>query len=311
MDTALPTDAITEPESAVSLSPYGNRQLERVPLTCAVELHGTLRSLDPAKLFDSPWCRIETLDQGELNELAGDIQAAGKNEIPVLVHTKADGALEVVFGARRVQACRQLEILVVAQCIDFELSALEVFRLQEIENRSRSAVSAYENAKRYSKALSEGLFPSQRKLAEYIGKSQPWISAVLPLLALPLEVVKAFDHLNDLQPDHAGELQVAMVKDLRGVLYRATEFVRLRDTQKRRSAKETMRYLLGVENPASEEWQPLDHCGRKVGRWKCNKKGETTVRISRKLDPDEIAAIAKLAAAESTEQADKTAKRDK
>jgi ParB family chromosome partitioning protein len=276
-----------------------------------VHAHGVLRSLDPAKLFDSTRCRIETMDQVDLDELIADIKEAGKNEIPILIHTKRDGTLEVIYGARRVQACRQLGIPVLAHCIDHEVDALAAFRLQEVENRSRSTVSAYESARRYAKALSDGLFPSQRKLAEFVGISQPWISTVLPLADLPLAVVRAFDHLNDLQPDHAGELQAALAEDEKGLLLRANQYAAMRSAKKRRSAKETMRYLLGNKDATDEEWLPLDHCGREVGRWKCNKKDETIVRIPRKLNFDEISAIAKVADAITVMDADVMAMGDK
>lgn len=263
----------------------------------AVYRHEIVRSLDPADLMDPPWCRIETLDRSELEDLKKDIQATGRNEIPVLVHTRSDGRLEVIYGARRVQACRELGMPVFALCIEREIVATEVFRLQEVENRSRSAVSAYENAKRYDKALSDGLFATQRKLAEYIGKSQPWVSAVLPLAALPLEIVRAFDRLNDLQPAHATELQPILKKDRNGVIARANDFAQLRDPKKARSGKETMRHLLGKSPTSADEWQPLNHCGHTVGHWKCSSDGETTVRIPRELDFDEFAAIAQVAGA--------------
>lgn len=265
--------------------------------------YGIVRSLDPATLIDPPWCRIETLDRKDLEELKEDIQRTGKNEIPILVHTTSDGRLEVIYGARRVQACRELRMHVVAQCIEHQMTATEVFRLQEVENHNRAGVSAYECAKRYHTALSVGLFTSQRTMAPIIGKSQAWISSVLRLLALPLEVVHAFDRLSDLQPEHAKELEVPLEKDRNGVISRAQKFTALRDPKKIRSGKETMRYLLGAEAATNDDWQPLHYCGREVGRWKCNKKGETTVRITRKLYSDEIDAIAKLVADGATARA--------
>lgn len=262
----------------------------------AVYALGVLRHLDPAGLIDSPWCRTETLDQQDLEELMADISRAGTNEIPVLVHTKkCDGKLEVIYGARRVQACRQLGIPVLAQYIDCEINAVTVFHLQDVENRIRSSVSAYEYAMKYNKALSTGLFPSQNMLAKAIGKTQPWISNLLPMANLPLEVVHAFDRLNDLQPAHAKEIFKALSVDAHGVISRANQFATMRDTKKMRSAKETMRFLLGSNETTDQDWFPLNHRGREVGRWKCNGKDETTVRIPRKLDLDEITAIAKIA----------------
>jgi ParB/RepB/Spo0J family partition protein len=272
--------------------PTGQKRIESVDSVFGLVV---FRKLDPGNLLDSPWCRTETLDQQELEELMSDIRLTGTNEIPVLVHAKADGKLEVIYGARRVQACRQLTIAVSAHCIDHELDAETVFRLQVVENRSRSIVSAYENSLLYQKALAIGLYSNQSTLAKAIGKSQPWISTVLPMANLPLNVVHAFDYLSELQPAHASEIFTALKSDPLGVVLRAKQFIEMRNAKKRRSAKETMRFLIGRDEPANDAWNPLSHDGKEVGSWKFTDKDGMTVRIPRKLALEEITALAKLA----------------
>jgi ParB-like chromosome segregation protein Spo0J len=62
----------------------------------------------------------------------------------------------------------------------------------ERENRARKNLSAWEQGTMYRRALDEGLYPSQRKLAEALGVDISLVSKSLALARLPDAVVRAF-----------------------------------------------------------------------------------------------------------------------
>ena len=52
---------------------------------------------------------------------------------------------------------------------------LDLFMAMDRENRHRDDPSAYEQGTMYQAAIEEGLFQSQRRLAEAIGVSHTWV----------------------------------------------------------------------------------------------------------------------------------------
>jgi ParB family chromosome partitioning protein len=74
---------------------------------------------------------------------------------------------EVVFGHRRHRACLELGLPVLA-VVD-NLGGVELFVQMDRENRSRKNLSAWEQGMMYLRALENGLFPSNRQLAEKVG----------------------------------------------------------------------------------------------------------------------------------------------
>lgn len=104
---------------------------------------------------------------------------------------------ELVFGHRRHRACLELGLPLLAVVDHLDDQAL--FVEMERENRARKDLSAWEQGRMYRQALSEGLFPSNRKLAEAIGVDLSALGKALVLADLPAAVVAAFSSPLDLQ----------------------------------------------------------------------------------------------------------------
>jgi len=186
------------------------------------------RLLDPALIIRSRYANRHEVNftGAEYEQLKAEIGNAGGNVQPIKVRPLAvvpegDKApqFEVVFGHRRLQACRELGLKVLA-VVD-ALSDTELFVEMDRENRTRKDLSAWEQGAMYQRALDEGLFPSNRKLAEAVGVDLGNLGRALALARLPQEVVQAFASPLDLQFRWAKALSDAAAADRAGLVARA------------------------------------------------------------------------------------------
>ena len=118
-------------------------------------------------------------------------------------------------------ARRCLELGLRVQAIVADLDDRQLFEAMERENRARKNLSAWEQGTMYRRALDEGLYPSQRKLAESLGVDISLVSKSLTLARLPDAVVRAFPSPLDIQFRWAQPLAEALQKDPDGMLARA------------------------------------------------------------------------------------------
>lgn len=217
-----------------------------------------VRSLDPQSVRASRWANRHehSFSDAAFAELKEDIASAGVNVQPVCVRRasgNAPGVLngstpdglaeyELVFGHRRHRACLELGLPVQAVVVEF--SDQQLFEAMERENRARKNLSAWEQGTMYRRALDEGLYPSQRKLAESLGVDVSIVSKSLSLARLPEAVVGAFASPLDIQFRWAQPLAEVLQKDPEGVLRRAA---RLKSAVSTRPAAEVLAVLLGHE----------------------------------------------------------------
>lgn len=191
-----------------------------------------VRSLDPQTVRPSRWANRHEHSYADaaFEELKADIAAAGTNVQPISVRLVRDEVLngstpasgpvyELVFGHRRHRACLELGLPV--QALITEMSDQALFEAMEHENRARKNLSAWEQGCMYRRALEQGLYPSQRRLAEAVGVDVSQVSKSLSLARLPEAVVAAFASPLEIQFRWAQPLAEALQKDPEGVLARA------------------------------------------------------------------------------------------
>ena len=185
------------------------------------------RLIDPERIARSRFANRHAVnfDGAEFEQLKAEIRDAGGNvqaiKVRTVVGTSADIRYELVFGHRRHEACRQLGLPVLA-VVD-NLDDRTLFVEMDRENRSRKDLSAWEQGAMYRRALKEGLFPSNRKLAEATGVDLGAVGKALALADLPDEVVAAFGSPLELQYRWAKPLSDALIADHDGVLSLARE----------------------------------------------------------------------------------------
>lgn len=191
------------------------------------------RLVDPRRICRSRWANRHEHSYGDPEFLAlkDEILNAGGNIQPIKVRLIGSGdsecPYEIVFGHRRHQACLDLGLPVLATIEN--VSDQGLFVEMDRENRSRKNLSPWEQGKMYLRALEEGLFPSQRKLAEAVGVDLSALGKALNLARLPSEVVKAFSSPLDIQYRWAKPLTDALATDGNGVLGRAAALATVTD----------------------------------------------------------------------------------
>ncbi len=179
--------------------------------------------LDAREIAPSRWANrhADSFKGPDFEAFKTEILDAGGNVQPILVRP-LEGAVpgaaryEVVFGHRRHRACLELGLPVNA--VVKALSDRDLFGHMERENRLRRNLSAYEQGLMYRKALDEGMFPSLRQLAAFIGRAPGDVSNALHIAQLPQPVLDAFPSPNDIQFRWIKKLKDALERDRQAVL---------------------------------------------------------------------------------------------
>jgi ParB family chromosome partitioning protein len=185
-----------------------------------------IRALDARRVRASKWANrhADSFTEAAFTALRAEIAAAGTNVQPVkerpLPAPDAQGHThELVYGHRRHRACLELGLPVQAAVEPMDDQAL--FEAMERENRGRKNLSAWEQGTMYRRALEDGLYASQRRLAEALGVDVALVSKSLALARLPQAVLDAFRSPLDVQFRWAQPLGEALQKDPEGLVSRA------------------------------------------------------------------------------------------
>ena len=247
-----------------------------------------VRRLDPATVRPSRWANRHELSfsSAEFSALKAEIASAGGNVQPIKVRPLADGqGFEVIYGHRRHRAC--LELGVPVRALVSAVTDQVLFVEMERENRQRKDLSAWEQGQMYARALDAGLYPSNRKLAEAIGRDLGDVGKALSLARLPQAIVEAFASPLDLQYRWAKPLSDALQKDPEGTMRRARE---LKKRWGKLAAAEVFSTLVQVGEGVGPSNPPTPHAvvveGRTVGQVKTDGRGRVVVE----LEPGALAA---------------------
>jgi len=138
----------------------------------------------------------------ELKELARTISDKGILQ-PLLVIKKSDDNYIIVAGERRWRAAQLAQIHEIPVIVK-NLSNQEVIEIAIIENIQRSELKPLEEADGYFRLVQEFDY-SHEKISNLVGKSRPYISNLIRLLSLPVEV-KNLIKTGDLTSGHARSL---------------------------------------------------------------------------------------------------------
>lgn len=235
----------------------------------ANELEEKFKGAQPSKLLDprhvhpSQWANrdVSSFETKEFADLLLEIESAGGNIQAIKVRPKKDcpNEFEIVFGHRRHQACLRLGLPVLAVIED--VSNAELFTQMDRENRQRADLRPYEQGLMYSRALEDGLFPSQRKLGDAIGLTHSIIGTYISIAKLPKEVIAAFNSPLDIQARWGAILEKAIKSDQDAVLARAKV---LSSISPKAKSTRVLKSLLGVlpEPSTPKEKTPVEYLGK-------------------------------------------------
>lgn len=254
-----------------------------------------VRKLDPRQVKSSRWAnRSEaSFSTKDFDDLKEEIKSANGNVQPIKVRQIKGVAdeYELVYGHRRHRACLQLGLPVLALVAD-ELQDAELFTEMERENRQRKDLGAYEQGLMYARALDAGLFGSNRRLADAIGRDLGDVGKALALARLPKEVVDAFASPLDIQFRFAKPLTDEFERDPDGLVQRAREIAKL---NQRPVAKDVLARLLN-KSPVEQE-NKVTHLakgGVQVATVERTKKGALSIQIPGGLEPQKELKLLKL-----------------
>lgn len=250
------------------------------------------RLLDPSEIRHSRFANRDPrgFAGAAFDELKGEIASAGGNVQPIKVRPVSDGGYEVVFGHRRLEACKQLGLPVLAMVDSIDDQAL--FVEMDRENRGRKDLSPWEQGVMYRRALTEGLFPSNRKLADAVGADLSAVGKALALADLPHEVVDAFPTPFEIQFRWSKPLKDALDADLTAVLARAKAIKAMGGAL---AAGDVFSQLITPEQKGVERFHPPEPLQISVGKKKAgtltfNAKGALSVVIAPGIVPTSRAA---------------------
>jgi ParB family chromosome partitioning protein len=154
---------------------------------------GGIQEIDPALILawgpqDRLGVELTAVNSAEVGELAESIGASGQ-QVPVLLRPskEKDGHFEVIYGRRRILACRQLGIPVKA--LIRTLDDAEALMAKGLENASRTDLSYYERARFAQAILEQGYSRSE----------------VCQALAVSKATLSQLERITRLVPDPVGD----------------------------------------------------------------------------------------------------------
>lgn len=229
--------------------------------------------LDPACITPSELANRlpESFEDKAFSQLVQEIREAGGNVQPIKVRpTQLPGFdYEVVYGHRRHRACLALglKVLTVIESVSTQAMFLEMER----ENRERKNLSAYEQGLMYQRALDVGLYPSQRALADAIGRDAGFIGRARQVVGLPAPILEAFTSRNDIQFLHGKPLMDAWTKNREAVTQAAHDLRQAHEAGEKISANQVVKTLVaaaeagGGLHDATPPVESIEHQGREIG----------------------------------------------
>ena len=260
------------------------------------------RLIDPKRVNASKFANRHELNYAgpDFAALRAEIENAGGNVQAIKVRQVAssgaeEARFEVVFGHRRHRACLELGLPVLA-VVD-NLDDRTLFVEMDRENRSRKDLSAWEQGTMYRRALQQGLFPSNRRLADAVGVDLSALGKALALAELPEPLVRAFASPLALQFRWAKPLGQALAANRDAVLACAQA---LASGPADRKAKLVFDRLLAAAGQGVEPFHPpvpisFELAGKAAGEVTQGANGEVLVSIAAGILPAKrLSALAKL-----------------
>lgn len=163
------------------------------PLSSSAVDFGLVEKNDPNRLWQIPLTLIrpnphqprQNFNHADLEDLINSIKEKGIIQ-PLLVSETADGKYELIAGERRFRSAEILGLPTVPALVR-QVKESEKLELALIENIQRKDLNPIEEAFAYERLIDEFSL-THEAIAKKIGKSRPYVSNILRLLALPAEI---------------------------------------------------------------------------------------------------------------------------
>lgn len=169
-----------------------------------------LKTIKIADIVANPYQPRLSFDAKELIELSNSIKMNGLIQ-PIIVRKSDIFGYELIAGERRLRAS-QLAGLTTIPAVIKDISNKDSMHQAIVENLQRSNLNPLEEAKAFQNILEKEEM-THNQLAQYMGKSRPYISNSLRLLQLPKSIKEAIEN-HHISSGHARALlSVTSIKD--------------------------------------------------------------------------------------------------
>lgn len=218
-------------------------------------------------------------DVGDLEELKASIHELGILQ-PIKVTAQPDGRFRVVWGQRRVLACRELGRIRIPAIVeppsDVDRHGARRSIEQLSENLQRKDLNPIEEAVALREVLDSTKGLTQEALADRLGMSRPWVSNTLGLLeAAP--AVQTMVREGRLTPSH--------VKALRGLAPKTQEAIAKQAIEQEASAHGTERLV--QDHKRSAEWdKERQAAARKTAAERAEHLAGGVERVAKRIPKD-------------------------
>ncbi len=149
-----------------------------------------LKNIPMDMISPGPWQAREHFNSNEIKELSNSIKKNGLLQ-PILITPSKEnnGKFLIIAGERRWRAAQIAKMHDIPAIIRKDLSEEKLIEISLLENLQRSDLNPIEEAIGYKKLLDSFNY-TQEELSKTLGKSRPYITNIIRLLILPLEVQK-------------------------------------------------------------------------------------------------------------------------
>ena len=144
-----------------------------------------IQKINISQIIPNPSQPRKNFKDGELKELSLSIKNQGLIQ-PIIVKPTTDNQFQIIAGERRWRAS-QLNGMHEIDCVVKDLDDINVLEAALIENIQREDLNVIEEANAY-KGLIEIKGINNENLAKLIGKSSSYVSNILRLLELDIEI---------------------------------------------------------------------------------------------------------------------------
>ena len=237
---------------------------------------------DQCEVWEGNTRDMEAMSSASQDALRDDIETKGQ-AVAVIGRRKPDGSIEIVAGARRLHAIRDL-----GRTISVELREMdhwEAYLLVEAENIGRRSFSAMEKARYYEHGVK--IHGSQAALANALRIDTSNIGRAMSILRLPEELLDKVENTSIISIRQASRFVQDWEVDDETQYRMRVCLGNLRCA----NAATTFAALNDLIHPPQSEFEIANYEGEMIGHFKNGRTGLKIVLlpIAGSIDPSEIA----------------------
>ena len=174
---------------------------EIVKVCYAIYIMEKIDIIDVKQIRTNPFQPRQTFVKEKLEELAASIKENGLIQ-PIIVRKSPIVGYELLAGERRYRAAQMAGFKEIPAIIR-ELSDDDMIKQAIIENLQREDLNPIEEAESYQHLIDKGA--THEEIAQFMGKSRPYISNSIRLLSLPEQILSEVEN-GKLSQAHARSL---------------------------------------------------------------------------------------------------------